>query len=129
MEIVADASVFLAVVLNESDRGWVIDRTSGADIVSPEVLPYKIGNALIAMMKRGRLDRKEVLRAFHLSQKIAVKLVPIRIPDALKIAGRLNMYAYDAYYLQCSMENRLPLLSLDDRMCDVAENLEIKVVR
>jgi len=80
-------------------------------------------------MKKGRLDRKEVLRAFEISQKIAVKLVPVRISDALKIAGRFNLYAYDAYYLQCCMENRLPLLSLDDRMCDVAENLEIKVVR
>ena len=129
MEIVADASVFLTVILNESDREWVIDKTSGAAIVSPEILPYEIGNALIAIMKKGRLDRKEVLRAFEISQKIAVKLVPVRISDALKIAGRFNLYAYDAYYLQCCMENRLPLLSLDDRMCDVAEHLEIKVVR
>ena len=129
MEIVADASVFLAVVLNESDRGWAIDRTSGTAIVSPEILPYEIGNALIAIMRKGRLDRKEVLRAFDISQKIAVKLVPVRISDALKIAGRFNLYAYDAYYLQCCIENRLPLISLDDSMCDVAKNLEIKVVR
>ena len=27
MEIVADASAFLAVVLNESDRDWVINKT------------------------------------------------------------------------------------------------------
>jgi predicted nucleic acid-binding protein len=127
--MVADASVFLAVVLNESDRGWVIDKTSGTVIVSPEILPYEIGNALIAIMKKGRLDRKEVLRAFDISQKIAVKLVPVRISDALKIAGRFNLYAYDAYYLQCCIENRLPLISLDDSMCDVAKNLEIKVVR
>ena len=51
MEIVADASVFLAVILNESDRDWVIHKTSGTGIVSPEVLPYEIGNALIAMKR------------------------------------------------------------------------------
>ena len=47
MQIVADASAFLAVVLNESDRNWVINKTLGRKIVSPENLPYEIGNALI----------------------------------------------------------------------------------
>ena len=54
MEIVADASTFLAVALNEIDREWVIEKTSGCSIVSPEVLPYEIGNALIAMRRKGR---------------------------------------------------------------------------
>lgn len=52
MEIVADASAFLAVVLNESDRDWVINNTLGSEIVSPEILPYEIGNALIAVRKK-----------------------------------------------------------------------------
>ena len=41
---------------------------------------------------------------------------------------RFCIYAYDAYYLQCCVENKLPLISLDDRMCDAARNLSIKVV-
>ena len=44
------------------------------------------------------------------------------------MAIRFNIYAYDAYYLQCCIENRLPLISLDDRMCDVGKILGIKVV-
>jgi predicted nucleic acid-binding protein len=36
--------------------------------------------------------------------------------------------AYDAYYLQCCIENRLPLLSLDARMCEVAKRLRIQIV-
>jgi predicted nucleic acid-binding protein len=44
------------------------------------------------------------------------------------MAIRFNIYAYDAYYLQCCIENRLPLISLDNRMCDVARSLGIKVV-
>ncbi len=40
-----------------------------------------------------------------------------------------HIYIYDAYYLQCCIENRLPLISLDDHMCGVAESLGIKVVR
>jgi predicted nucleic acid-binding protein len=129
MEFVADASAFLAVVLNESDRDWIIQRTTGKGIVSPEVLPYEIGNALIAVRRKGRLDNREILRAFDLSQRIAVRLVSVKIHDAMKIALRFNIYAYDAYYLQCCIENKLSLISLDDRMCDIAENLGIKVVK
>jgi len=128
MEIVSDASAFLAVALNEIDREWVIGKTSGYSIVSPEVLPYEIGNALIAMKRKGRLNEREILRAFTIAQRIPVRLVPVEIQPAIKIATRFNIYAYDAYYLQCCIENRLPLISLDGQMCDIAGNLGIKVV-
>ncbi len=128
MEIVADASAFLAVVLNESDRDWVIHKTTGRSMVSPEVLPYEIGNALIAMERKGRLNDREILRAFDLTQRIAVRLVSVKIHEAIKIAVRFNIYAYAAYYLQCCIENKLSLISLDDRMCDIAGRLGIKVV-
>jgi predicted nucleic acid-binding protein len=129
MEIVSDASAVLAVALNERDREWVIEKTSGYSIVSPEVLPYEIGNALIAVRRKGHLNDKEILQAFSILQRIAVRLVPVEIHAAMKIAMRFNIYAYDAYYLQCCIENKLPLISLDDRMCDVAKSLTIKVVK
>lgn len=80
------------------------------------------------MKRKGRLNDREILRAFDLSQRIAVRLVSVNIRDAIKIALRFNIYAYDAYYLQCCRENKLPFISLDHRMCDIAESLEIKVV-
>lgn len=128
MEIVADASAFLAVVLNESGRDWIINKTLGCKIVSPEILPYEIGNALIAVRKKGRLTDREILRAYDISQRITVKLIPVKIHNAMKIALRYSIYAYDAYYLQCCIENSLALISLDDRMCDIARNLGLKVV-
>jgi predicted nucleic acid-binding protein len=128
VEIVADASAFLAVALNEIDREWVIEKTSGYRIVSPEVLPYEIGNALIAMRKKRRLNDREILSAFDISQRITVRLVPVEIHASIKIAIRFNIYAYDAYYLQCCIKNGLPLISLDGHMCDIARSLGIKVV-
>ncbi len=128
MDMVSDASAFLAVALNEADRKWIVQKTVGCTLVSPDILPYEIGNALIAVKKRGRLRDREVLRAFDISQRIAVRLVPVKIQDSMKVAIRFNIYAYDAYYLQCCIENKLPLLSLDGVMCDVARRLGINVV-
>ena len=128
MDIVSDASVFLAVVLNEVSKEWVIEQTSGYTIISPEVLPYEIANALIAVKRKGRLTEREVMKAFDVSQMIPVKLVSIRIRDALQIAIKHNIHAYDAFYLECCIETNLPLISLDNRMCEVASSLSIKVV-
>ncbi len=128
MEVVSDASAFLAVALNETDREWIIEKTARCSVVSPEVLPYEIGNALIAMKRKGRLNDREILQVFDISQRIAVRLVPVKIRDAMKLAIRFNIYAYDAYYVQCCIENTLPLLTLDGRMGDIARNLRIKVV-
>ena len=128
MEIVSDASAFLAVALNEADREWIVEKTAGCSVISPEVLPYEIGNALMAVKRKGRLNDREILRAFDISQRIAVRLVAVKIRDAMKLAFRFNIYAYDAYYLQCCIENKLPLLTLDGRMGDIARSLGIKVV-
>ena len=128
MEVVSDASAFLAVALNETDREWIIEKTAGCSVISPDVLPYEIGNALIAVKRKGRLNDREILRVFDISQRIAVRLVPVKIRDAMKLAIRFNIYAYDAYYLQCCIENKLSLLTLDSRMGDIARNLGIKVV-
>lgn len=126
--MVSDASAFLAVILDEDDREWVIGKTSESRLVAPEILPYEIGNALIAVRKKGRLNDLEVLRAFDFSQMIDVELLPVSVRSAMGISLRFNIYAYDAFYLQCCLENRLPLISLDDRMCSVAISLGIKVV-
>jgi predicted nucleic acid-binding protein len=128
MEIVADASAFLAVLLDEESREWVIERTSGYGVVSPEILPYEIANALINVRRKGRLTEREVLKAFSISQRIAVKLLPVKISEAMKLALKFGIYAYDAFYIQCSLETKLPLISLDSRMCEIATSLSIKVV-
>ena len=53
MEIVADASAFLAVALNEIDREWVIEKTSGCRIVLP-------GSALRNRECLNRYEEKKV---------------------------------------------------------------------
>jgi len=128
MEIVSDASAFLSVILDEANHEWVIEKTSGYGVVSPEVLPYELANALITVKRKGRLTDREVLRAFSISQRIAVRLLPVKIYDAMRMAVKLNIHAYDAFYLQCCIETKLPLISLDNRMCAVAKSLSIKVV-
>ena len=128
MKIIADASVFLAVVLNEPEKQQIIEKTKGAEIISSEVLPYEIGNALIAMLKRKRLTKEEIKQSYSIFEMIPVGLFSADIQTSLEIASTFNIYAYDAYYLELAQKLNLPLLTLDKQMKENAQRLNIKIV-
>lgn len=128
MKIVADTNIFLAVSLNETVRDRIVDLTNGTSITAPEILPYEIGNALSAMVKRKKLTKAEALEAENITNRIPVRLVSVDIHHSLQIAVEHNIYAYDAYFLQCAKGYSFPLLTLDKRMKQVAEQLGIQIL-
>ncbi len=128
MNIVSDTNIFLAVALDEPEKDRIIEVTSGADAVAPEILPYEIGNALSAMLKRKQITGTEALAAQKSANRIPVRLITIDIQQSLKLAIEFSIYAYDAYFLQCAMSLSSPLITLDNRMKKVAAELNIEVV-
>lgn len=126
--IVADANVYLAVILNEPEKQAIIENTRGVGLVSPEVLPYEMGNALTAMLKRKRLNKEQITKSFNIFNAIPLHLEPVNIAKALDIACTFNIYAYDAYYLELAKRLKIPLLTLDSQMKDIAKALKIKLM-
>lgn len=128
MKIIADTNTFIAVALNEPEKGRIIQLTEGHDLIAPDVLPFEIGNALTAMMKRNTLKKEEVVTAWNVVQQIPVDLRQIDIKSALTIAVKHNIYAYDAYFLICADNLRAPLITLDLRMKRVAREIGISIL-
>lgn len=128
MNIVSDTNIFLAVALDEPEKENIIQLTSETDAIAPEILPYEIGNALSAMIKRKQITLDEALSAFNIASLIPVRLVAIDIRQSLKLAFEFNIYAYDAYFLQCAQALSCPLITLDKRMKQVANELKITVL-
>ena len=128
MNIVVDANIYLAVVLNEPEKQNIIEKTRGVNLISPEIIPYEIGNALTAMLKRKRLNKEQITRSFDIFNTIPFLSEPANITKALDIACTFNIYAYDAYYLELAERLNVPLLTLDNQMKDIAKTLKIKLV-
>jgi len=63
MNIVSDTNIFLAVALDEPEKDSIIQLTSDLDAIAPEILPYEVGNALSAMIKRQQITHDEALFA------------------------------------------------------------------
>jgi len=121
-------SASIAVALNEPEKGKIIEMTEGHDLIAPDVLPFEIGNALTAMMKKDTLKNEEVESAWDMIQQISVDLRQTNIRYALSIAIKYNLYAYDAYFLECAQYHRSPLLTLDLGMRRVAQEMGIRVL-
>jgi len=128
MKIIADTNTFIAVALNEPEKSKIIRLTEGHDLIAPDVLPFEIGNALTAMMKKNALKKEEVASAWEIVQQILVDLRHTDIKSALRLAIKFNIYAYDAYFLECADNLRSPLLTLDLGMQRVAREIGITIL-
>jgi predicted nucleic acid-binding protein len=128
MDIVADTNIYLAVALDEPEKDRIIMITADCHAIFPEILPYEIGNALSAMSKQHRLTKDEALAALAITRQIPVTMVPVDIKQALAIAIRSNIYAYDAYFIQCALEMGCAILTLDKRMKETARLLNITLL-
>ena len=128
MNIITDTNIFLAVVLEESQKEKIIQLSSGCNAISPEILPYEIGNALSAMIKRKQLTKKEAIIAQKQIEAIPVRLITVDIKESLELAIEHNIYAYDAYFLQCAKSLSCPILTLDKGMKTVANKIGISIL-
>ncbi len=128
MKMVADTNTFLAVALNEPEKPQIVRMTTGHELVAPAVLPFEIGNALTAMLKRGAVSPEQVPAVWNAVQAVPVELREPDVSAALRLAVRFRVYAYDAYFLECALSWRLPLLTLDQGMKHIARELCIPVV-
>jgi len=123
MGLVVDTSVIISVITNEKHKLQLIKVTRGEELIAPESLHWEIGNAFSAMFKRKRIDINLAKRALKYYQKIPLRFVEINLEESLEIAYNYSIYAYDAYFIECARNYKLPLLTLDYSLIDVAKKI------
>lgn len=121
MQVVIDPSAILAVLLHEPERESLIAATDSVVLVAPASVPWEIGNALVAGLRRKRLSLDEVQAAWSSYEDVSLRLVEVDVPRALEAAAQYGLYAYDGYVLESASARRLPLLTLDRGLSRAAE--------
>ena len=129
MNIVIDTSVVISVITNEQHKDKLIETTKGSNLVAPSSLPWEIGNAFTAMFKRKRITLKKAKEALDYFQQIPLRLVDVPIYEAIETGQKLDIYAYDAYFIVCAKKLTSPLLSLDNSLLSSAEKAGIKTIK
>lgn len=128
MKIIMDASAIITIVIDEPEKSLIANLTKDAELLSPEMVPFEIGNALTRLKRRHILNDEKVIEAYTVYTHIPLRLVEVNIEHALKIACQYNIYAYDAYYLEAAFRLKLPLLTLDRPMKDIARKMRLDIL-
>ena len=128
MEVVVDASVLIAVITNEVEKAKLVAMTNEAELIAPLSVHWEIGNAFSSLLKRKRVTIAEALQAIDIYLQIPVRFVEVELTDSLELANEFGVYAYDAYLLRCAEKYRLPLLTLDNRLAQVAKEKKIQIL-
>jgi predicted nucleic acid-binding protein len=126
--IAIDTSAVLAVLLSEPSRPALIAVTEGRALVAAPSLPWEVGNALIAGVRRRRLTGVAVQHAWASYGQIPIRLTQIDVAAALELAVSLGVYAYDAYVLEAARDARAPLLTLDGALARGARTIGLTVM-
>ena len=79
------------MAFEEPEKTQIIHITVVHDLLAPEVLPFEIGNALTAMMKKRTLEVDELTSAWDMVQAIPVELRRIDIRSVQIFEIRRNL--------------------------------------
>ena len=128
MDIVIDASAILAVIVDEPERDRLVEMTAGHNLVGPGSIPWEIGNAFSSMLKQHRLSLKDAKQGLAIFQSVPIRYLAVDLENAISIAHASNLYAYDAYFLDCASRHAAPLLTLDQPLKRAADKIGIHVL-
>jgi predicted nucleic acid-binding protein len=123
-----DTSALIAVIGNEESKHRIIEITEGYSLCSPVSVHWEIGNAFSAMFKRNKLSIDMAKQALAIYREIPIKFIDVPLEKMLEITRTHNIYAYDAYLIQCAQQTSTSLLTLDKRLKNVANKMGISVL-
>jgi len=128
MDIVIDTSALLAVLLGEPERDRIVQITAGNTLIGPGSIPWEIGNAFSAMFKRKKLTLAEAKKGLAIFNAIPLRYIKPDFVNAITLSKQGNIYAYDAYFLDCAIRNRAPLLTLDQKLLKAAQSVHVQTL-
>jgi predicted nucleic acid-binding protein len=80
------------------------------------------------MFKQSRLTLDEAKKGLVIFDSIPLRYSQTDFVNALKISKQTKIYAYDAYFLDCAIRHKAPLLTLDRKLKTAAQDLKVETM-
>jgi predicted nucleic acid-binding protein len=80
------------------------------------------------MFRQNRLSFKEVQKGLSIFNTIPIRHIETDLTSALKLSKTANIYAYDAYILDCAIKYNSHLLTLDKKLQSAARKMKIAIL-
>ena len=114
---VIDASIAIKWVIDEDGTAAALEMRKHP-LAAPDLLVAECANILWKKVHRGELNDREAAFAAQLLARADISLLPMRpyLEAATDIAVALDHPAYDCIYIAAAEAERLPFVSVDDRL-------------
>ena len=120
----------VAVLVGEPERGTLVARTTGVELLAAASVHWEVGNALVALVRRGRADHAAIARAWASFEQIPLRFTVCDVAASLRLATERKLYAYDAYVIEAARAAGAALMTLDhrQRLAAIACGVQIQEV-
>lgn len=124
MKAVLDASVAVALVVDETGSPAARAAAEGVDLLVPSAFWVEVSNVLIRKVRMGESDREGAVIAFELLRRRVKRTVSTERlgPTAMGLALDLPHPVYDCFYLAAALAHNAPLLTADRALHAAAVN-------
>lgn len=126
--VVLDTSVVIALLASDEERDVILNAIEHDTFLCSESVTAEFGNAISAMFKRDRISLEQGIEMLEGFFELDIEQIPLNLKRAIELSHSFNIYAYDAYVLECAERLNIPLVTLDERMKDIAEHAGISVI-
>jgi len=128
MNMTIDASIIVAIIVNEKKKYRLLELTAGKNLIAPSNIHNEILQIFLLMNRRNWIRNDQLGDAINIYQKIPIRRVDIPLQELALLSQKLNISANDAGYLLTAKKYKAPLLTIDHNLAIPANKFGIRVI-
>jgi predicted nucleic acid-binding protein len=105
---------------------------AGSLVEAPALWPLEVANALLVLVRRGKLQDSERTTALNWFTRLSVKLdyemANLAFTEVSELAAEHGLSVYDTAYLELCLRKKLPFGCKDGPLREAAEKRGVKVL-
>ncbi len=133
-DFVLDCSVTMAWCFEDESSDYtdtILENFKGVTAIVPTLWPLEVANVLLLSMKKKRIT--EVQSSSFID---ALSALPIVVDQSTTskamhsifvLANQTELTIYDAAYLELAIREKIPLLTLDQKLINAAKKLNVLI--
>ncbi len=123
MTLVVDASAVAAVLFSEANGATIRAHVRGESLLAPQLIDYELANICWKRIRREPLAGQGLLTMLASLDSLGIRRVAVPATEIVALAVQTGLTAYDASYLWLAMSRDVELVTLDDKLARVNQQM------
>lgn len=120
---VLDSSAVAAILFGESEAASIVAALQQDSLITCALLPFEVANVCLRKIRRYPAQRREIISAYECLAQMELEILDVDMDQAISLADRTGLTAYDAAYLFLALSCSAGLVTLDSRLLRAYQSL------